>query len=82
MSTTDSMTTMDARPRPAGPAAAGAERAASRPMVSVVVPAYNEAAIIEANLAASSTTAAPIRRGRWRRRSAGAGRTSACSVTS
>ncbi|TMK52961.1 MAG: glycosyltransferase family 2 protein [Actinobacteria bacterium] len=52
MSITDSMTTMDARPRPAGPATAGGERAPSRPMVSVVVPAYNEAAIIEANLAA------------------------------
>jgi len=52
MSTTDSMTTIDARPRPAGPATAGGERAPSRPMVSVVVPAYNEAALIEANLAA------------------------------
>jgi glycosyltransferase involved in cell wall biosynthesis len=52
MSTTDATTTRDARPRPAGPATAGGERAPSRPMVSVVVPAYNEAAIIEANLAA------------------------------
>src|SRR5437762_6410938 len=52
MSTTDSMTTIDARPRSAGPATAGGERAPSRPLVSVVVPAYNEAALIEANLAA------------------------------
>ena len=52
MSTTDSITTTGVRPRPAGAATAGGERAPSRPMVSVVVPAYNEAAIVEANLAA------------------------------
>src|SRR5882724_4848701 len=51
MSTTDSMAATDIRPRLAGAGRGGTERAISRPLVSVVVPAYNEAAVVEANLA-------------------------------
>src|SRR6266850_365501 len=51
MSTTDSIAATDIRPRLAGAGRGGTERAISRPLVSVVVPAYNEAAIVEANLA-------------------------------
>src|SRR5205809_7902581 len=52
MNTTDSITTSRARSRPAGVGNDGAAVALSKPLVSVVVPAYNEAAIVEKNLAA------------------------------
>ena len=52
MNTTDSITTSWARSRPAGVWNDGAAVALSKPLVSVVVPAFNEAAIVEKNLAA------------------------------
>src|SRR2546427_697841 len=52
MNTTDSITTSWARSRPAGVGNDGAAVALSKPLVSVVVPAFNEAAIVEKNLAA------------------------------
>jgi glycosyltransferase involved in cell wall biosynthesis len=52
MNTTKSIAASEARSRAAGVSTDGAMPARSKPFVSVVVPAYNEAAIVEANLAA------------------------------
>ena len=52
MNITDSITGSETKSRPAGGGPDGTARTASKPLVSVVVPAYNEAAVIEANLAA------------------------------
>lgn len=52
MNTTRSMTASGIRSGPAGVGNDGAARAAPKPLVSVVVPAYNEAAVVEATLAA------------------------------
>lgn len=52
MNTTDSITASQKSLRPGGVGSDGAALALSKPLVSVVVPAYNEAAIVEKNLTA------------------------------
>jgi glycosyltransferase involved in cell wall biosynthesis len=51
MSTADLVTASPARPRPSSHGGESAERPNARPLVSLVLPAFNEAAIVEANLA-------------------------------
>ena len=51
MSIADLVTAPPTRPRPSSPGGDAAERPSARPLVSLVVPAFNEAAIVEANLA-------------------------------